>query len=346
MTLPNFIVIGVAKAGTSSLHGYLRQHPDIFMPRMKDPGFFAFNNQADPQRYKVRSREAYEALFAGIRGGRAIGEVSDTYFHSKVAPANIAAAIPDARLVVSLREPASRAFSIYHMMLRDRGMNEGLSFLEALERVGGLRLGYHDSLKAWYDRFDRDRIRIVLFDDLTRNTLATVRSLFGFLGVDPGFVPDLKVHNPGGVPKSKWVHRLMSNGRLRTWARDNLPESWVHAAKDLRSRNLDKSKMQLSEEERERAAAYFRDDILKTQDLIGIDLSHWLEPGPPRPATAEAVRAPSPASTGAEAEQLEVTGGQHPAVDNVVAAVAADLGGGRNEGGGGPSERQAEKRSH
>jgi Sulfotransferase domain len=277
MTLPNFLVVGVAKAGTSSLHGYLRQHPDVFMPRMKDPGFFAFNNQADPQRYKVRTREAYEALFAGVRGERAIGEVTDTYFRSRVAPANVKAAIPDVRIVVSLREPVSRAASLYHMMLRNRGVNAGLSFLAALERGEAVREGYHDSLKAWCDRFDRNRIRVILFDDLTGNTLATVQSLFGFLGVDPSFEPDLDVHNPGGVPKSKWMHRLMSNGRLRTWAR-NLPESWVHAAKDLRSRNLDRSKMQLSAEERERAAVYFRDDILKTQDLIGLDLSHWLRP--------------------------------------------------------------------
>jgi Sulfotransferase domain len=278
MTLPNFLVIGVAKAGTSSLHGYLRQHPDIFMPRMKDPGFFAFNNQADPHRFKVRSREAYEALFVDLRGETAIGEVSDTYFDSRVAPANIAAAIPDARIIVSLREPASRAFSLYHMMLRNRGVNEGLSFIEALERGQGLRQGYHESLAAWFDHFDRSRIRVLLFDDLTRNTLSTVRSLFDFLGVGPDFTPEVKVLNPGGVPKSKWMHRIMSHPRLRAWARDALPESWVYAAKDLRSRNLDKSKMTMSEEERARASAYFRDDILKTQDLVGVDLSRWLEP--------------------------------------------------------------------
>lgn len=279
MTLPNFLVIGVAKAGTSSLQAYLQQHPEVFVPRMKDPGFFAFNGKTDPQhRYKVKDRAAYEALFADVGGETAVGEVSDTYFDSRLAPANAAAAIPDARIVVSLREPVSRAFSLYHMMMRNRGVNEGMSFLEALERGQGLRQGYHEALSAWFTRFDRDRIHVVLFDDLTKDTLPAVQSLFGFLGVDEGFVPDLKVFNPGGVPKSKWMHRLMSNGRLRAWARDFLPESWVHAAKDLRSSNLDKSKMRLSDEEREIAATYFRDDVLKTQDLIGIDLSRWLRP--------------------------------------------------------------------
>lgn len=278
MMLPNFIVVGVAKAGTSSLHDYLRQHPEVFMPRAKDPGFFAFNGQTNRQRYRVRSREAYEALFAEVRGETVIGEVTDLYFDSVVAPANIAAAIPDARLIISLREPVSRAASLYHMLLRNRGINAGLSFLAALEHGRAVRFSYHESLKAWYDRFDRSRIRVVLFDDLTGNTLPTVQSLFDFVGADPRFVPAFKVHNPGGVPKSKWMHRLLSNGALRTWARDNLPGSWVHAAKDLRSRNLDRSKMRLSPEERERAAAYFRDDILRTQEITGLDLSRWLKP--------------------------------------------------------------------
>jgi hypothetical protein len=70
----------------------------------------------------------------------------------------------------------------------------------------------------------------------------------------------------------------MTNDHLRTWSRSYLPQSWVYAAKDLRSLNLDKTKMQMTEEERAVAYAFFRDDILRTQDLIGMDLSRWLRP--------------------------------------------------------------------
>ena len=75
------------------------------------------------------------------------------------------------------------------------------------------------------------------------------------------------------------------DARLRTWARDTLPGAWVAAAKDLRSLNLDRRKMRMTEEEREVASAFFRDDVLKTQDLVGIDLSRWL-----RDAEASGVR--------------------------------------------------------
>lgn len=278
MTLPNFIIIGAPKAGTGSLRNYLRQHPEVFMTVRKDPRFFCYHGQTNRLRYPVTTLSEYEALFSAVRGEKAIGEATANYFWSKIAPERIQATIPEARLIVSLREPAQRAFSIYHMNLRTEGQNESLGFLPALKADPILQRAYYDDLKAYLDRFDRRQMKIILFEDLAGDPLATVQSLYRFLGVDPGFVPDLKVDNPGGVPKSRWLHRLMTDDRLRTWARNTLPEAWVAAAKDMRSFNLDKRKMRMTEEEREGAAAFFREDILKTQELIGMDLSRWLGP--------------------------------------------------------------------
>jgi Sulfotransferase family len=278
MTLPNFIIIGAPKAGTGSLRNYLRQHPEIFMTARKDPRFFYYNGQQDRLKFPVATLAEYEALFSAVRDEKAIGEATANYFWSKIAPERIRATIPEARLIASLREPAQRAFSIYHMNLRTEGQNAGRSFLQALQADPIVQRAYYDDLKAYFDRFDRRQIAIVLFEDLAGDPLATVQSLYRFLGVAPDFVPDLKIDNPGGVPKSRWLHRLMTNARVRTWARDNLPESWVGKAKDVRSLNLDRRRMRMTEEEREVASAFFRDDILKTQDLIGIDLSRWLRP--------------------------------------------------------------------
>jgi Sulfotransferase family len=284
MTLPNFIIVGAPKAGTGSLRNYLRQHPEVFMTARKDPRFFSYNGQQDRLKFPVTNLAEYEALFSAVRGEKAIGEATANYFWSRIAPERIRETIPEARLIVSLRDPAQRAFSIYHMNLRTQGQNEDLSFLQALEVDPIVQRAYHDDLKAYFDRFDRRQIKIVLFEDLADDTLATVRSLYRFLGVDSDFVPDLKIDNPGGVPRSKWLHRLMTDDRLRTWARNALPEAWVAAAKDVRSFNLDKRKMQMTEEERDVAAAFFRDDILRTQDLIGMDLARWLTPAAARAA--------------------------------------------------------------
>jgi hypothetical protein len=276
VTLPNFIVIGAPKAGTGSLHDYLRQHPDIYMPNKKDPRFFCVWQGANRLRFPVQTLAEYEALFADVAGETAIGESTALYFWSKVAPARIKATVPDAKLIVSLREPVQRAFSIYHMNLRTEGHNEGLSFLQALEVDPLLRRTYHGGLSAWLEHFDRRQIKVLLFEDLARDTLGTVQGLFAWLGVDPGFEPDLKISNPGGVPRARWLHRLMTNDHLRTFARKKLPEALVYKAKDLRSLNLDKSRMRMTEAERAGAYAFFEEDILRTQDLLDMDLTGWL----------------------------------------------------------------------
>jgi hypothetical protein len=277
MTLPNFVVIGAPKAGTGSFHDYLRQHPDIFMPKKKDPRYFCAWENANRLRFPVQTLEEYEALFADVRGEKAIGESTALYLWSKIAPQRMQETIPDARLIISLRDPVQRAFSIYHMNLRTEGHNEGLSFLEALRVDRILQRTYHEGLSAYLARFDRAKLKVVLFEELSRDTLRTVQSVFEFLEVDPGFEPKLKIANPGGVPRSKWFHRVMTNDHLRTFARNNLPESWVYKAKDIRSLNLDKDRMRITEEEEAVAFAFYKDDILRTQDLLDIDLSRWMQ---------------------------------------------------------------------
>jgi hypothetical protein len=284
MTLPNFLIIGAPKAGTGSLRDYLRQHPQVFMPAKKDLRYFAFHEGANRLRYPCATLEEYEAAFAGAGDALARGEASDVYFWTGAAPRRAAGTVPEARLIVSLREPGDRAFSIYHMNRRTEDKNVGVSFIEALKTDPIVQRGYHDHLKNWLDHFPRDRMKIVLFEDLARRTLKTTQGLYAFLGVTPDFVPDLKISNPGGVPKIQWFHKLMTNDRVRTLSRTWLPESWVYKAKDLRSANLDRSKMRMTAEEKAFASAFFKDDVRRTQDLIGMDLSHWLEPEDARAA--------------------------------------------------------------
>ena len=279
MTLPNFLIIGAPKAGTGSLRDYLRQNPEVFMPAKKDLRYFAYHAGANRLRYPCATLEEYEAMFADAGAAKARGEASDVYFWTGAAPRRAAEVIPDAKLIVSLREPGDRAFSIYHMNKRTEDKNTGVSFIDALKTDPIVQRGYHGHLKGWLDHFPRDQMKIILFEDLSKRTLKTTQGLYDFLGVKTDFVPDLKISNPGGVPKIQWFHKLMTNDRVRTLSRDYLPESWVYKAKDLRSANLDKSKMRMTEEEKAYAYDFFKDDVRRTEDLIGLDLSHWLKPG-------------------------------------------------------------------
>ena len=284
MTLPNFLIIGAPKAGTGSMRDYLRQHPQVFMPAKKDLRYFSYHEGANRLRYPCATLAEYEAEFAPAGDAPARGEASDVYFWTGAAPRRAAETIPEAKLLVSLREPGERAFSIYHMNRRTEDKNVNVSFIEALKTDPIVQRGYHDHLKNWLDHFDRSQMKIILFEDLARRTLKTTQGLYDFLGVRTDFVPDLKISNPGGVPRIKWFHKLMTNDRVRTLSRSWLPESLVYKAKDLRSLNLDKSKMRMTAEEKAFAYDFFRDDVRRTQDLIGMDLAHWLEPGNARAA--------------------------------------------------------------
>lgn len=275
MTLPNFLIIGAPKAGTTSLYDYLREHPDIFMPRLKEARFFGYDGQGSRQKFPVQSREEYEALFEDVRGETAIGEATPHYLVYPQAAGRIHALIPQARLIASLRNPVDRSFSVYQMNMRNKDANRGVPYLEALKADRNSQETYAEQLERYFALFPREQIRIILLEELETKPEKTVQSLFSFLGVDPGYRPDVsKISNPGGEPKNRMLHGLLSNPQLRTLSRRFLPASLVERAKGVRSRNLKKSG--LSPEERGQAIEMFRDDIRRTQDLIGRDLSHWL----------------------------------------------------------------------
>jgi len=275
MTLPNFLIIGGPKAGTTSLYDYFRAHPEIFMPSLKEPNFFNFHGQADTFKFPVRSLEAYEALFAGVTTEKAIGEASIHYLHGRPAVMKIKEVLPQVRLIASLRNPVDTSYSVYQMNLRNRGKNRNLSFAEALKEDANLKGEYAGPLARYFAAFSPEQIRIVLFDDLVKNPVGTAQALFRFLEVAPDFVPDVsRVSNPGGVPRVQTLHNLLANRTVRTVARNLFPQALLERARTVRSKNL--KKQALTPEERARALALFRDDILRTQDLIGRDLSAWL----------------------------------------------------------------------
>lgn len=276
MTLPTFLIIGAAKAGTTSLYEHFRSHPEIFMPRLKEPRFFCYGGAGGEDRLKfpVQTLAEYEALFAEGADATARGEASVHYLRDPEAPGRIRALLPDVRLIASLRDPVDRAFSVHQMNQRNGGAPD-TPFARALTQDTALHYPYHAHLQPYFELFPRENIRVILLEDLESEPRRTVRSLFEFLGVDPGFVPDLdKVANPGGAPRNRALHGLLSNKRLIAVSRRFAPEALITPLKALRSRNLAKSP--LPGADRRVAQGLFREDILRTQELIGRDLSHWL----------------------------------------------------------------------
>jgi hypothetical protein len=288
MTLPNFMMIGVAKAGTTSFFRYLDQHPQIYMTPIKATNFFGYEDarawkwteEGDPpllQNFPVRTFEAYEASFAGATDELAIGEVSPQYFRCPTAAQRIHECIPNAKLVVSLRNPAERAFSGFMMRTRRgeavKGFHEELTLRSSHVKEGF----YYQRLKRYLDLFPKEQIKIYLFEEFKKDPAKAVMDLYGFLGVDTSFAPDTSVrHNPGAIPKVRLLNRLFYNPTLISIAKSVVPEGLQMKLKQIQQLNLSTAP-KLPADLRAELLNLYREDILQVQELLDRDLSVWLQ---------------------------------------------------------------------
>lgn len=288
--LPTFFLAGVPKAGTTSLYDY-NQHPDVFMSRKKEPHHFSFQDDGWPK-WAVRDRQAYEELFAEARHDQARGEASTWTLYSEGAPKRIAEAVPDAKFVVVLRHPTDRAYSNWTFNLGS-GYETIDTFEAALEaepgrvaRGGGpwhyhyVRAGFYaDQLGRYFDVFGRDRVLVIFFDNLKTDTYDVVRRVYGFIGVDPSFRPDIGVSNRSYLPRSRRLHNLSwSANPLKSALKKILP-SGVSAELGRRLKQVNKIDPPKIAPQTQRALdETFQPHIERLSTLLGEDLTtRWLD---------------------------------------------------------------------
>jgi hypothetical protein len=235
----------------------------------------------------VTTREAYEALFAGAGDAKAIGEASPSYIRNPVVPRRVKALIPRVRLVAILREPVERAYASWLGSKRD-GAAAAPTFEQALRdeelgrapsrHQGFVAYGcYASQLERWYAVFPREQLRVYLFDDLLDDPHALLRDLHGFLGVDPDFLPDVTVRHGATGRIANPVLRVAweRSARARLRVRRHLPQGMRDRAYAWVVRDLVKPPMR--EETRAALRERLRPEVLALQDLLGRDLSHWLD---------------------------------------------------------------------
>ena len=301
LTLPNFLIVGAAKCGTTSLYHYLSQHPDVFMSLLKEPRFFSgivsnpgtgpgdsMNSYAG-----IGSFDEYSRLFKKSMGRKTVGEAStETLFHFESSIPAIHRSLGDPRIVIVLRDPVKRAYSAYNFQVQ-RG-RESLSFKDAVAaEEQRTRNGYSHSwqyvksglyasgVSAFQENFSR--VLVLLYDDLEKDALSLLRSLYLFLDVDPGFIPDVKhKHNVSGIPRWRLLGDLFSKPKrlhkaVRTVGEGILGKHrWVRLRERLHSTILHKPRPMDPDIELQ-LRQYYREDILKLQGYISRDLSAWLE---------------------------------------------------------------------
>jgi hypothetical protein len=271
MTLPTFLVIGAMKAGTTSLWGYLREHPDVFMADEKEPEFFV------EEKAWSRGPQWYASLFEQGAERSARGEASTSYtkhpFFSGV-PERIAALLPDVRLVYVLRQPVERIVSQYRHALR-AGWEK-----VPLERALEINPQYVDisSYAAQLDRytnlFARNRILTLLAEDLRKDRLVTMQRVFAFLGVDDTWTPDEpsgELHAASNDPTRRPGAALVDRLPGRATARRLLPAR-VRATYHRLTALDHPDRVALSPDAHERLVDRLRPDLERLPAIVGDDV--------------------------------------------------------------------------
>ena len=299
--LPNFLIVGAAKCGTTSLYHYLRQHPDVFMSPVKEPRFFSGGalrkgigpGDALEASRAVRTFDDYCRLFEKSIGKSAVGEASveTMFFYQQAIPA-IQRHLGDPRIVIILRDPVDRVYSTYNYLVQDGW--ENLPFADALNKEDQRKRSgygwiwryqevglYAGQVRAFQEHFSR--VHVILYDELKSNAIKMIKSVYSFLDVNPDFIPDMRHrHNVSGVPRWSLLNNLfVKPKRLHKAARTIGgailgAHRWVRLRDSLRSIILQKPGV-INPDIEQQLRRFYRDDILKLQGYIGRDLSSWIQ---------------------------------------------------------------------
>jgi hypothetical protein len=302
--LPDFLIAGVPKAGTTALHAALTRHPGLFLPPVKEPKFFlsdgrppATGGPGDVQTYQehVWRRSDYEALFEPAPPGTSKGEATPFYLYDHGAHERIARLLPDARLILLLRDPVDRAHSNW-THLWNAGLEPEADFLTACRaeprrQAAGWAAFWHyvglgrygEQVRHLFEVFPREQVLLLRYRDLKDAPAATLDRVCAFLGVPTGVLTAIPRENVNRhVVHDNAVNRVL-RGLLRTGGRfgHRFPVPLRRAARGPLLTVLHRrTGVRPVTTARERAALLplFADDIALLQDVTGERYDDWLSP--------------------------------------------------------------------
>ena len=273
--LPNFLYVGTDKAGSTFIYELLRAHPDCFVPRAKDIYYF--------DKHYARGPQWYAQFFAGAAGKVCIGELSHDYLHSRVAALRIRRDLGQIRIIISIREPVSRAFSSYLFLLR-HGISCG-TFQEAASRFPDIIEGslYAEPIARYQDLFGGCRVHVIVFDNIRSRPTKVQRELYEFLELDPSAALPIDLTKrvlPAARPRVKTIAKLAKAGAVVS-RRLGLVNMVGKVKSSALAQRLLYSPYEIYPQISEAERGYFRDffsrDIERTAALIGVDLGHWVD---------------------------------------------------------------------
>ncbi|MCW2932627.1 MAG: putative deacetylase sulfotransferase [Actinomycetia bacterium] len=303
MALPDFLVAGVPKAGTTALHAALSRHPGLHLSEIKEPKFFLTDGppptrggpgDAITYREHVWQRDKYEALFEPAPPGTLRGEATPLYLYDRDAIRRIRDLIPGAKLIVVIRDPVERAHSNW-AHLWSAGLEPIGDFVRACaQEPRRIEAGwasfwhytglgkYGEQLQHVYTLFPGEQVLVIRYRLLADDPASTLDRICAFLGVETGLLGEIPRENVTAHPEHTRSHRAVAVGMRATDAVGRLLPGTAGAAVTSRIERFlqrgNRQRQPLDWQQREALLPQFRQDIRLLEEVLGEDFSDWLAP--------------------------------------------------------------------
>lgn len=284
---PDFFIVGAAKSGTTSLYEYMKQHPKVFLPEQKEPHFFG--EMKPPGTHHINNENDYYDLFRGAPVNAVVGEASTSYLYSPDAASRIKKFKPDSKIIIILRNPVDRAYSMYRHQVRD-GF-ETLSFEEGLveedKRIKEeWHYGYHyysGGVYAWqveeyYSLFGKENVKVYIFEEFKKTPNVILKDIFNFLNIENTVeIETTQVHNISNKPKNLKLNTfLKQKNPIKELLKKVMPFNLRNKIKRfLVNRNMKTGYDKMSVETRKSLINKYQPEIEKLEKTLNRDLSIW-----------------------------------------------------------------------
>ena len=296
--LPNFIIAGFPKCGSTSLYYYLNEHPEIFMPKQKELHYFTFDilsatlegpGDIEVNKFHINNFEDYQKAYENVKNEIAIGDASPSYINYPSCIPRIKKKLGDnVKIIILLRDPIKRAYSNYLHLVREH--REGLDFLSAIKEEENRKSKkysdfwyytfnsfYYEKIKVFKSEF-KD-VMIITAEEMSKDTQRVIGEVYSFLEVNQNFIPkniDRK-YNPGGAFKNNFITRFFfKQSKTRSLIKQVLPIApWMKHLKHKIIKQYQEPTPNIDEETENYLVNLFEEDVMKLKSGLGVNIENW-----------------------------------------------------------------------
>jgi hypothetical protein len=301
---PNFFLVGAPKCATTAMAGFLGQHPDIFIPEMKEPHYFGSdlsfrrNFVRGPEWFRP-TKEHYLDMYAPVTQEKMLGDASVLYLYSREAPRELKLFCPDAKIIIMIRNPIEMVYSLHSHWLYN--LNEDIADFEtALEAEPERKKGHAIPSNAyWIDgliysqvglfskhinrylsEFGTENVHIIVHDDMKSDMGAEFHKLMQFLAVDDEFKPNLSQVNTHKEIRSKRLQSLIINPPdiLQMVATPLIQVPQIRKLLKLAATGINVAKKRrrpMTAQAAQKLRGYYAEEIDTLSLVLNRDLTHW-----------------------------------------------------------------------